>query len=107
MKAIITKYHSVTNTRPAKISASAEGVKTINFSLDDHLNMDDNHKKAAQMLAQKYNWSTNLISGVLPDGSVCHVFAPKTIVDVLKRLRNGDRSGGVMGEASNALDEIS
>lgn len=106
MKAIVTKYHGCTNTLPARITASAEGVKTITVSLDDHLNIDENHRAAAMLLAQKYGWSTRLISGGLPNGSVAHTFAPKRLVNVLQRLGQGERSGGVMGEASIALDEL-
>lgn len=106
MKAIVTKYHGCTNTRPARMTATAEGVKTITLPLDDHLSIEENHRAAAMILAQKYNWSTRLISGALPDGSIAHTFAPKNLVDALQRLQRGERGGGVMGQASAALDEL-
>ena len=77
MKAIQTKYHGPTNTKGSKIIAKAEGVPALHVSYDHALNVDENQIAAAKMLAQKYGWTNELVSGVLPDGSWAHCFKPK------------------------------
>lgn len=76
MKAIVTKYLGPTNSRGSRIKASAEGVKSITISYDHALNIDDLYRKAAQALADKYQWKGKLVAGQLPDGRCvfCFVF---------------------------------
>jgi len=81
MKAIQTKYVGPTNTKGSRIIAKAEGVSTMIVSYDHALNLDENHNAAARLLAQKYNWINqkhNLVSGVLPDGTVAHCFVERS-----------------------------
>jgi hypothetical protein len=82
MKAIQTKYLGVTDTKPSRIKASAEGVRPATYTADyldqladlDHLNR---HERAAHCFALSRNWPTNLASGGLPDGTYAHCFLPE------------------------------
>ena len=73
MQAIQTKYHGPTNTRGSRISAKAEGVRGISIPYPHELNTTDAHAKAANELANKYNWLEDggwtLVGGGLPDQS--------------------------------------
>jgi len=82
MKAIHTRYLSAINTKPSRIKASAEGVKSITFTTcqldkirtERGLEHITNHQCAARLLAEKCGWSTGLSSGGLADGSWVHCF---------------------------------
>ena len=68
MQAIITKFVPATNTRGARIKASAwAGSITISYDYSG----DACHKAAAMALAAKFGWSDwdNAISGAMPDNS--------------------------------------
>lgn len=72
MKAIQVKYLHPTETKPARWKAMAEGVPhTI---VGAYLGTPET---AAKCLAEKYNWSTNLIAGQLPNGDYVFVFEPR------------------------------
>ena len=75
MKAIVTKYHSATNTKGSRISARAEqnGPKFYPY---DH-SSDDPHRDAAHDYAKSKGWlrdGTRLVGGGLPNGDQCWVF---------------------------------
>lgn len=77
MQAIVTKYYGATNTKPSKIVAkSASGLK-VSVSYDDEYNADDNHKRAAQKLCDKYNWPCELIGGGLSNSEEVWVMIPR------------------------------
>jgi hypothetical protein len=100
MKAIQTKVLFATNFKPTRIKASAEGVKSIVWPRDsleqekntqpdlDHLNL---HAYAALKFALARNWSGNLASGGLPDGTWAHCFvtAQKAALDQAKPFLRG------------------
>ena len=76
MKAIITKTLPATNTKPARIKASAEGVASVIYSRDS-LGMEENlstHQLAARQFCRHRGWDGSLASGGLPDGSWVHCF---------------------------------
>lgn len=81
-KAIHTKYLPFTNTKPSRIKASAEGVKSEtwtcceldNIRVKDGLEHITNHQCAALIFATLHKWSTDLASGGLADGSWVHCF---------------------------------
>lgn len=94
MKAITTKYLGATNTKPSRIKASAEGVSartwTVDF-LEEELitacqpsGQQAIHELAARKFAAGLDWSTDLVSGGLPDGSWCHCFLPEVVLATLK-----------------------
>lgn len=85
MKAIITKILPVTNTKPTRIKAQAEGVPALTFSrgaLEDKLlqygariTEENLHGLAARQLCNRYDWNTKLVSGGLPkSGEWAHCF---------------------------------
>jgi len=80
MKAILTKYLPFTNTKPARIKASAEGVGSFTHSVENLRTIgdvkDDPHITAAKLVCERFQWGTSLASGVLPDGSWAHCFVP-------------------------------
>ena len=78
MKAILTKYIGPTDTKPSRVKASAAGVKSIITSFGLYDGTEEAHNAAAQMLADKYGWTGQLVSGGLPDGTVAHCFLPRT-----------------------------
>lgn len=72
-QAIVTAYHGPTNSKGARITASAEaGRKTLSY--DHAVSCAENHKRAARALASKFKWDGTLHSGSLPDGRYAHVF---------------------------------
>ncbi len=80
MKAICTRYIPATDTKGARIRASAEGVRSVTIS---HWSADDPHLEAALTLARKYGWSGTLVRGGLPDGrGDCFVFTDGQRVEV-------------------------
>jgi hypothetical protein len=70
LQAIVTKYHGPTNYKGSRISARAEAGRVI-VSYDHALNVDENHKAAAQALVERLGWTEAkgypaLVGGALP-----------------------------------------
>lgn len=92
MKAIQTKYLPFTNTKSSRIIAKAEGVASLTstcnaldeWRTDNKLEHITNHQAAARLLAEKYDWSTTLVSGGLPDGTWAHCFVPDVVTETVK-----------------------
>lgn len=74
MQAIRTRYLGPTNYRGSRIKASAQA-GSVTVSYDYALNIDGNHKAAAQALVDKLDWGYSFSSGVLPCGDWCHVLS--------------------------------
>ena len=70
MKAIVTKYHGPTNARGSRISASDEDGNKITISYPYELSGEAVHRKAAEALCEKMEWTGNLIGGSLKNGYV-------------------------------------
>jgi hypothetical protein len=70
MKAIVTKYHGPTNFKGARITASDEDGNRISISYPYELSGEAVHRKAAEALKEKMNWSGKLVSGSLKTGYV-------------------------------------
>jgi hypothetical protein len=72
MQAIITKYLGPTDHRGARVKATADA-GTVTVSWDHALNTEDNHRAAAEALANEYRWldggDWKLVGGSLPDGT--------------------------------------
>lgn len=81
-QAIVTKYHGPTNYKGSRISARAEAGRII-VHYDHALNPDENHKAAAQALADRLGWTTDkgypaLAGGGLPgNAGYCFVMPQK------------------------------
>lgn len=77
MQAIVTKYHGPTNARGSRIKATAAAGSVI-IPVENELSLQQNHKRAAAALADKFAWNKphygTLVMGGLPDGSYVHVF---------------------------------
>lgn len=87
MKAIQTKYLGPTNTKGSRIKAWAEGVKPMTFAWGYSDDVDDNHKRAATVFANKHGWlleQRSLASGTLPNGDMCHVLPARRSVPLDK-----------------------
>ncbi len=83
MKAILTKIIPCTDTKPTRIKAYAEGGASITLSLstcerEPHYRTDEAHLYAAQQLAKKMKWGTDLLGGGTPEG-YAFVFADTDI----------------------------
>jgi hypothetical protein len=63
MKAIFTKYHGPTNTRGSRISASDEDGNKVSIPYPHELSGEAVHRKAADALCAKMNWTGDLIGG--------------------------------------------
>lgn len=70
MKAIFTKYHGPTNFKGSRISASDSDGNRVVISYPYELSGEDVHRKAAQALCDKMNWTGNLIGGAVRNGYV-------------------------------------
>lgn len=80
MKAILTHVLPPTNTKPARIKATAEGVETVVISRAAYAELDTAHRVAAESLAERHGWLDGdwvLVDGTLPNGDVAHVFVRK------------------------------
>ena len=72
MKAICTRYIPATETRGARVRASAEGVRSVIVS---YWSADDAHLEAALALARREGWTGKLVRGGAADGrGDCFVF---------------------------------
>jgi len=73
MQAIQTRYFGPTNSRGARIKATAAaGSVTISYPYE--LSGQETHHAAAQALAAKFNWPGDLIGGQLANGDYAFVF---------------------------------
>jgi hypothetical protein len=75
VQAIQTKYLGHTETRPDRIKATASA-GSITVAWEWALNTEANHLAAARALQARFNWTFELASGVLADGSWVHVQCP-------------------------------
>ncbi len=67
-QAITTKYIGPTDSRGARVKATAQA-GSVTLSWDHALDTDDNHLAAAKALQKKYGWTGTLCGGGLPNGS--------------------------------------
>lgn len=74
MQAITTKYIGPANVKGSRVKASA-AAGSLTLEWDDRLNSDNNHKRAAEAFARKFNWTGTWVCGHLPDGAVVWVSA--------------------------------
>lgn len=74
-QAIITKYLGPTNTRGSRIKAMA-AAGSITLPVDDSLNIEQRHAKAAEALCRKFGWNGSYYQGGMPgDDGYCFVAA--------------------------------
>jgi hypothetical protein len=69
MKAIITKYLPPTNTKGARIKATAHKLPSITIPYPYDLSGEHVHRAAAEKLANTYWSNPVLIAGLMPDGT--------------------------------------
>src|SRR5262245_16184989 len=68
-QAIKTRYAGATNVRNPRVIATA-GAGRVILGWDDALNINDNHARAAETLANKYGWRGRWYGGGTADGFV-------------------------------------
>lgn len=77
MQAITTKYFGPGNVRGSRVKAECEA-GSITVSWDHSLNVEENHRVAAEALATKLGWTTewygNLVGGGMKGAGYCWVF---------------------------------
>lgn len=73
-QAITTKFIAPTNSRPARIKATADA-GSVTVSWDHSKGISDNHRAAALTLADKFAWPRDLIGGSLPGSGFAFVIA--------------------------------
>jgi hypothetical protein len=67
-QAIITKYLGPTNSRGARVKATAQ-VGSVTVGWDYALNAEQNHERAMEALAAKFDWPmSRFAGGATPDG---------------------------------------
>ena len=95
MQAIVTKFLGATNTRPARIKATA-AAGSITIPYEYGLTEDNCHRAAALQLISKLGWQGDIVTGGLPDGSYCHVFSQALTESraTLKRRLSGEVLAG-------------
>jgi hypothetical protein len=74
MQAIVTKYLPSTDTKGARIKATAEA-GSVTISYPHELSGQAVHRAAAQALADKFNWPCKYLGAALPNNGG-HVFVP-------------------------------
>ena len=73
MQAIETKFHAVTNSNGARISATCEA-KRIIIGIDDGLSIEANHGNAAKILGDRMGWVGEMVGGGLKGHGMAWVF---------------------------------
>lgn len=73
MKAIQVKYLRATNSRGARFKISAEGVKSVVVPFN-YREVDHGVKYGVYKFCRDNDWSTNLVSGQLPNGDYVFCF---------------------------------
>jgi len=69
-QAIVTKYHGPTNTKGSRISVTtASGIRHY-CPYQYELGSEDNHRRAAQLIAEHMRWSGEWRGGATPSGYV-------------------------------------
>lgn len=64
-QAIVTTFHGPTNTKGARISATADAGRLV-VPWDYAKSIEDNHRRAAEALCRKLQWDGVLAGGSLP-----------------------------------------
>jgi hypothetical protein len=72
MNAITTKFLGPTNVRGSRVKAIAEA-GSVTLSWNHSLNSDDNHKAAAETLANKFGWHGKWFGGGMPGAGMVFV----------------------------------
>ena len=72
LQAITTRYLGPTNTKPGRLVAQAEAMRSV-VPWDHSLNVNDNHKAAAEKLAHLMGWMDD--GAQLHGGGLSHVKA--------------------------------
>lgn len=106
-QAIVTRVFPATNSRGARIKATAQA-GTVYIGYDEAgTNADERHAAAAAKLAAKFGWNNPdyygpFVAGALPDGSYVHVEMPRAVPALHDALGNlvqlmagnrGDKAG--------------
>lgn len=87
MKAILTKYHGPTRSKPARISATDGDGNRVTISADDDGHVpatrhENSHKRAARAFCKKLDWHGELVMGSVPGGYVFVFVEQKEMVTV-------------------------
>jgi hypothetical protein len=83
MKAIMTRYLSQTNTKPARIKATDCTHNSVTISRHDFESYDDAHEAAALQLCRKMKWDRGgikLIGGGLGGDDQVWCFVPASVL---------------------------
>ena len=100
MQTIETKYHGATNVKGSRVSARCEAGRVI-LSWDHGLNIEDNHKAAAERLIRKLGWHGDYAIGATKRGYVFVRFYWST-ADIDDRWSVRDTSGVLEGHSAAA-----
>lgn len=73
-QAIVTKFVSPTDKRPARVIVTADAGR-LTVSWDHALGVPENHAAAARAFAEKYSWSGDWVGGTLPGNGYVFVMA--------------------------------
>ena len=81
MKAITVKFVGATDNLPARVVASAEGVKSV--TLTYHADRKESAEFAvARKLCNAYGWTGKLVSGHTREGVDVFVFIDSTALEI-------------------------
>ena len=67
-EAIVTKYHGATDTRGARVTATACGGLRVSIPYPHELTGEGVHKAAAAALMEKAGLKGKLVAGFMPNG---------------------------------------
>lgn len=73
-QAIITKYLGPTETLGTRIKATSASGISVTIYRDYAVDIEEDHARAAQALAEKLGWSGSWAPGELPDGRVAWIW---------------------------------
>lgn len=89
-QAIVTRYHGATNTRGARIKASADG-HSVTLPWDHSVGAQENHAAACLALLRKMAWAGDYYSGGLAGSDnvwvCCNIVRAKEGVHVVNTNR--------------------
>jgi hypothetical protein len=76
-QAITTKYFSPGNVRGSRVKATA-AAGSVTLPWDHAVGYTENHRRAAEALAKKYDWKGTYFGGALHDDGYVFVCAGET-----------------------------
>ena len=92
-KAITVKYLGPTNSRGARVKASAGGTGNVTLPFRHEWSMEQNVAAAVDELLLRYEWDNPYVLGALADGTYVAVLSDKPSTYLSTYAEEGNKNG--------------